>query len=83
METDVITKESSVPGIGQAGLVMCPLLRGGCLRGGCELWVEMFYEDKKVARCSLAWLPVISTEVRKSIDGLTGLIKEISKDAQT
>ena len=25
-----------VPGIGSAGVVMCPLTRGACMKGGCE-----------------------------------------------
>lgn len=59
-----------VPGIGSAGVVMCPLTRGACMKGGCEWWMELNYAEQKVARCSVAWLSRLTTEVRASIDKL-------------
>ena len=80
MEKEIVKKEPLTPGIGIAGLVMCPFFKGACLKGGCELWVELKYEDTFVARCSLAWLAVLATETRQAIDKLTlkkeGKIKE-------
>ena len=62
------------PGFGVAGQVICPFMSvvrmQPCLKSGCELWVELSYGDKKVARCSLAWLSTLSTEVRGAIDKL-------------
>ena len=74
METELAKKEELSPvGIGVAGLVMCPFFKGSCLKHGCELWVELNYSGTKVARCSLAWLAVLSTETRESIDRLKGV----------
>ena len=55
----------SVPGIGMGGVTMCPFgfQKSPCLKQGCELWVELFYDKQKVGRCSLAWNAVIATEV--------------------
>jgi len=62
------------PGIGSAGVVLCPFLGltgGPCQKGGCELWVELTYNlpegPQKVARCALAWIPVLSTEITSTI----------------
>jgi hypothetical protein len=66
--------EENTPGVGLAGYVICPFMSSNhpaqCLKHGCELWVELGYADKKVARCSLAWISLLSTEVRASIDRL-------------
>lgn len=70
-------QEGLVPGFGVAGQVMCPFSMMApkmCMKQGCELWVELNYVDRKVARCSLAWLAVLSTEIRGAIDKL-GLVK--------
>lgn len=63
------------PGIGVAGQVMCPIMSvvrlQPCLKSGCELWVELTYGNgQKVARCSLTWLSLLSTETRSAIDRL-------------
>jgi hypothetical protein len=60
----------SVPGFGVSGLVMCPFFKGACLKGGCELWVELKQGDIFVARCTLAWLTVLSIETRGAIEKL-------------
>ena len=65
-------KEPTTPGIGVSGLVMCPFFKGACLKGGCELWVELNYIEGKVARCTLSWLSILTTETRASIDKLNG-----------
>jgi len=72
---ELVRNEPSLPGIGVAGLVMCPFFKGACLKGGCELWVELKCGEIFVARCSMAWLAVLATETRQSIDKLI-----ISKD---
>lgn len=63
-----------IPGIGVAGQVMCPFMSvvrmQPCLKSGCELWIELTYGNTKVARCSLAWLSTLTTEVRGAIDKL-------------
>lgn len=66
-------RQETVPGIGMSGIVMCPFFKGPCLKSGCELWVELTYSsgkpsERKVARCSLAWMTLLSTEIRASID---------------
>ena len=65
------------PGFGVAGLVMCPFMSlthpAQCMKQGCELWVELQCGENKVARCSLAWLAVLATETRASIEKLGGL----------
>lgn len=79
--------KSLVPGIGVSGQVFCPLgfmAPKLCLKQGCEWWVEFDYVDKKVARCSMVWLSVVSTEIRRSIDQLRdSLIQKGGKDAST
>ena len=60
--------KESVPGIGTSGIVMCPYFRSACLKGGCELWMELLYDGKPVGRCSLAWNPKLMIELRESID---------------
>jgi len=61
-----------IPGIGVSGTVLCPFgfQKSPCLKNGCELWVELDYDGIKVGRCSLAWMSLLSTEVRASIDKL-------------
>lgn len=70
MNSDIAKREPTVPGIGMSGIVMCPFFKGACLKNGCELWVELKYSETTVARCSLAWLAVLSTETRAAIDKL-------------
>lgn len=70
-----------VPGFGVAGQVMCPFSMMAprmCMKQGCELWVELNYIETKVARCSIAWLAVLSTEMRQAIDKLKGNGKDDS-----
>lgn len=68
------------PGMGVAGIVMCPLLKSPCLKSACELWVELTYTDeaaktsRKVARCSLAWQALLATEQTSATDRLTKVI---------
>jgi mRNA-degrading endonuclease toxin of MazEF toxin-antitoxin module len=63
-------EESNTPGIGVAGIVMCPLTKGACLKQGCEFWVELNYGEQKVARCSHAWDAILKVELRQSVDRL-------------
>ena len=70
-------KKDLVPGVGVAGVVMCPFgfQKSPCLKGGCELWVELTYgsgtkEERKVARCSMAWQAILSPELRGAIERL-------------
>ena len=71
-----------VPGIGLAGATMCPFMSvvhtAPCLKGGCELWVELQYGERKVGRCSLAWLAVLSTETRGAISHLSEHIARVA-----
>ncbi len=62
--------ELDAPGIGVAGVVMCPYFRGACLKNGCEMWVELMYGQQKVGRCTFAWQSVLLTEIRQAIDRL-------------
>ncbi len=62
-----IINQNSVPGIGISGVVMCPYFRGTCLKGGCELWIELDYGKQKVGRCAHAWKPIIDIEFRETI----------------
>lgn len=71
-------RKETTPGIGESGLVICPLMKNPCMKHGCEWWIELSYpgeEIKKVARCSVAWLSLLSTEVRASIDNLKQGVK--------
>lgn len=68
---EITKKESMTPGIGVAGLVLCPFYKSPCLKQGCEMWVELNYEKTKVARCSFAWLSILATETRGAIDKLS------------
>ena len=78
-ELAIQPQKAMTPGFGQAGLVMCPLFKGACLKQGCELWVELKCGDNFVARCSISWLAVLSTETRESIDRL---VLETSKKSR-
>lgn len=70
-----------VPGVGVAGIVMCPygFQRGACMKGGCELWVELTYVDQKVGRCAHSWNAVLSVENRQAIDRLVEAVKGLAK----
>jgi len=70
-----------VPGVGVAGVVMCPygFQRGVCMKGGCELWVELTYVDQKVGRCAHSWNAVLSVENRQAIDRLVEAVKGLAK----
>ena len=74
-------KELETPGIGVSGTVMCPIgfTPHPCLKGGCEFWVPLNYGKEKVARCALAWNPVLSTELRESVDKLRLIIENLTK----
>ena len=72
--------EVDTPGIGVAGVVMCPYFRGPCLKSGCELWVELRYGDKKVGRCSIAWQSILQTELRQEIEKLRQEIERLKSD---
>ena len=74
-----VEEKPSVPGVGVAGLVMCPLFRSACLKQGCEMWVELSYGGKPVGRCALAWAPKLLIELRQSIDKLTASQKQETK----
>ena len=72
----MVKKEQSfTPGFGVAGFVICPFMSithpAQCVKQGCELWVELKNNDYFVARCSLAWIAILSTETRQSIEKLT------------
>jgi len=69
----------TTPGIGMAGLVLCPYFKGACMKQGCEMWVTLTYVDKKVGRCSFAWQSIIKTELRESVDKLTKVISSLIK----
>lgn len=69
------------PGIGVAGEVLCPIMSIGriggapCIKNKCEFWVELTYgsgtpDERRVARCALSWLPVLSTEITEAIKKL-------------
>lgn len=72
MKNQVIPQEQqpSVPGIGMGGIVMCPYMRGPCLKGGCELWVELSYGPNKVGRCAVAYQTIIGVELRQELERL-------------
>lgn len=59
--------QDSVPGIGMGGIVMCPYFKGTCLKGGCELWVELDYGERKVGRCAHAWQPIVTVQLRQEL----------------
>ncbi len=63
-----------IPGMGMAGQTICPFMSvvrvQPCMKGACELWVELKYGEQKVARCSLSWLAVLNTETRQAIEKL-------------
>ncbi len=66
-------EKAMIPGFGVAGQVMCPLSFMApkiCNKEGCEWWCELTYVDRKVARCAVYWLAILSTELRESIDKL-------------
>ena len=71
----------SVPGIGQAGVMVCPIMKGPCWKSACMLWVELTYaggtpEERKVGNCSLHWLAVVTTEQTQAMNRLTDAVKE-------
>ena len=62
--------DPSVPGVGGiSGIVMCPFgfQRQPCLKHGCELWVELFYNKTKVGRCTFSWNAILQTESTREI----------------
>lgn len=82
--SEIIPKESAplaVPGIGVAGVVMCPFgfQKTPCLKGGCEWWVELKVNDTNVARCAMAWGPVLLVELRQEIERLGQNAKSITE----
>ena len=73
------------PGIGESGLVFCPFMKCPCMKHGCELWVELTYNansenERKVGRCSVSWLALLSTETRAAIDRLKQQKEKDEKD---
>ena len=77
--------QGNIPGIGVSGLVMCPFgfQRMPCFKHGCELWVELNYDKKKVGRCSLSWSSILATEITQQLVQLNKKInsKENPTDA--
>ena len=77
----LVKQEPSVPGMGVAGIVMCPLMKCPCLKSACALWVELTYaggtkDERKVGNCALTWAPVINSEQTQALNRLTVVIKE-------
>lgn len=76
MNNELIKQEKTAmtPGFGVAGFVICPFMSithpAQCAKQGCELWVELKCADTFVARCSLSWLAILSTETRQAIEKL-------------
>ncbi len=78
MDNQVIKKEEqqpTVPGIGIAGKVICPILSISgrdieCQKNKCEWWVELNANETMVGRCALPWSIIVLTELRASIDKL-------------
>lgn len=80
---DLINNQNNdltTPGIGMGGIVMCPFgfQKSPCLKSGCEMWVELNYGKQKVARCALAWIPIVTVELRQEIVKLKGNDAEVS-----
>ncbi len=70
----------TVPGIGQAGTMLCPLMKQPCWKSACMLWVELTYakdtpEERKVGNCALTWSPIITSEQTQAIGRLTKTIE--------
>jgi hypothetical protein len=74
-------KDPQVPGIGMAGMVMCPFgfQRSPCMKNGCEMWMELYYNKQPVGRCSLAWPAKLMVELREAVDKLGGIDATIKK----
>ena len=70
MGTDPVETSPGTPGIGVAGIVMCPEFKSPCLKGGCEYWVELNYGKQKVGRCANAWKPKLAVEIREELERL-------------
>lgn len=69
-------QEQGVPGLGVSGLVLCPFFRSACLKGGCELWVELLYDGKPVGRCAFPWNSKLLIELRESTDRLSAVMEK-------
>ena len=87
-EKDLIKKETQqqVPGFGVSGNVMCPYSFMGpksCMKGGCELWVELDYSGQKVGRCSLAWGAILKVETRVELSKINSLLEKIYKQGKS
>lgn len=69
----------STPGYGVAGQVMCPygFQKGLCGKNSCELWVELYSEGQKVARCSEAWKTVIATEQSVQLKRIADMLEKM------
>ena len=63
----------AIPGIGVSGAVFCPFgfQKGLCVKNGCEMWLELFYKDEPVGRCSFPWGVKVIVDIRESIDKLS------------
>ena len=72
---------ADTPGIGVAGVVMCPygFQKTACVKGGCEMWVELMYGEQKVGRCALSWNAILQAETRQEISKLREDIKSMGK----
>jgi len=71
MEKSPATRSNSdvdAPGIGVAGQVFCPLTKSICLKSGCEWWVELYYGEQRVGRCTASWLSVLIPELRQELE---------------
>jgi len=54
----------------------CPKLNKDCMKEKCEFWVELFYDKQKKGRCSVAYMVIVTTELRAAIDKLKNTKKE-------
>jgi len=80
MSNELQEHNNHVPGIGNGGMVMCPLMRGMCAKGGCEWWTIMNVDGKDTGRCAMFWLSSVSTQIRSAIDKLSTNQTEINID---
>lgn len=74
----------STPGMGMAGTMFCPLIKGICLKNACMMWAELTYgagteTERRVGHCTFYWQTIVQTEQTDQIKRLIAALSQMTQ----
>lgn len=73
----------TVPGIGQAGTMLCPIMKSPCWKEACMLWSELTYaagtpDERKVGNCAITWIPIVTSEQTQAMNRMSKMLESVT-----